>query len=44
MTKTFNKIAARRTAKSGDPEMMPMGKMVDGSLVCIFEFGSLGFV
>jgi len=44
MTKTFAKIAARRDVKSGEPGMMPLGAMVDGSLVWIFEFGSLGFV
>ncbi|UCD81563.1 MAG: hypothetical protein JSW26_09120, partial [Desulfobacterales bacterium] len=44
MTKTFPKIAARHDLKSGEPGIMPLGAMADGSSVWIFEFGSLGFV
>jgi hypothetical protein len=44
MTETFAKIAARRDVKSGEPGMMLLGAMADGSFVWIFEFGSLGFV
>ena len=44
MTETFAKIEARRDDKSAEPGMMPLGAMVDGSFVWIFEFGSLGFI
>ena len=44
MTKTSANIAARQDAKSGEPAMMPIGAMADGSFVWIFIFGSLGFV
>jgi len=44
MTKTFAKIAERHGVKSGEPVLMPLGAMSDGSFVWIFEFGSLGFV
>jgi hypothetical protein len=40
MTKTFAKIAARREVKSGEPGMMLLGAMADGSFVWIFEFRS----
>jgi len=44
MTKTFTKIAARHDVKSGEPGMLPLDAIADGSFVWIFEFGSLGFV
>jgi hypothetical protein len=44
MTETFAKIAARRDVKSGEPGMMLLGAMADGSFVWVFEFGSLEFV
>jgi hypothetical protein len=40
MTKTFANIAARQDAKSGEPGIMPLGAMADGSFVWLFEFGS----
>jgi hypothetical protein len=40
MTKTLAKIAARHDVKSGEPGMMPLGAMADGSFVWVFEFGS----
>lgn len=40
MTKTYDKIAARRDVKSGEPEMMPLGAMAEKAFVCVFEFGS----
>jgi hypothetical protein len=44
MTKTFAKIAAHHDVKSGEPDMMSLGAMAEGSFVWIFEFGSLGFI
>ena len=44
MIKTYAKIKARNDVKSGEPGMMALAAMADGSFDRIFEFGSLGFV
>jgi len=44
MTKTFDKTASGYEKKYAELGMMVLGSMADGSLVWIFEFGSLGFV
>jgi hypothetical protein len=44
MTKTFAKIAAHKDAKSGEPGMLRLDAIAGAPFVCIFEFGSLGFV
>jgi uncharacterized protein YodC (DUF2158 family) len=35
MTKTFAKIAAHNDVKSGEPKMMALGAMANGSILCL---------
>ena len=44
MTKTFTTFVSHRFVNYGEPGMMLLGEMIDGSFVLIFEFESLGFV
>jgi len=44
MTKTLTTFVLNRSPNYTRPVMMPLGTTVEGSFVCIFGFGSLGFI